>query len=151
MAYNVADLIRKRAVGVRSIAQRNNAGLLVQNYVHNSIVVRRGQFNNVFEQSSFDSAGKFCRAEKHIQAVNRLPTEWICLNIVNLRWTQLNRSSSSVDVVTRNDLIISPWASSGRTGRALTTTCTRICPNGGDKLGDIAAFRLYYSETDMDI
>uniref|UniRef100_A0A914XCI7 Endo-1,5-alpha-L-arabinanase A n=1 Tax=Plectus sambesii TaxID=2011161 RepID=A0A914XCI7_9BILA len=152
MAPSIADLTRKRAVRVHSVAQRNGAGQLIQSHGHNTIVARRGQFFNVFHQGNFDSAGHYIEPRSTFkQRIAFRPDGSIyTLNTVNLRWTQLNGNSYSVDVVTRDGSVIGPCISVGRIGEALGTIYNGVCPDSGDKLvdkGDIAEFRLYYSAT----
>lgn len=153
MAPTIADLTRKRAVRTHSIAQRNSAGKLVQSHGHNSIVVRRGEFFNVFHQGIFDSTGRMTGRSTFKQRLAFRPDGSIqTLNSVDLRWTQLPLYQYSVDVVKKDGSVIGPCIAVGRIGATLGTTYLGICPDGGNQLvdkGDIGAFRLFYSTNNI--
>jgi hypothetical protein len=149
MSTSIADLTRNRAVRTHSIAQRNSAGKLVQSHGSNSIVQRRGQFFNVFHQGIFDGAGTMIERSTFKQRIAFRPDGSIqTLNTVDIRWTQLPSYQYSLDVIKRDGTWIGPCIAVGRIRDSLRTTYVGICPDGGDQLidkGDIATFRLYYS------
>jgi hypothetical protein len=149
MAPTIVDLTRKRVVRTHSIAQRNSAGKLVQSHGHNSIVVRRGQFFNIFHQGIFDSTGRMIGRSTFKQRLSfRSDGSIQTLNTVDVRWTQLPLHQYSLDVMKKDGSTIGPCIAVGRIGIALATTYVGICPDDGNQLvdkGDIAAFRLFYS------
>ncbi|CAF1216587.1 unnamed protein product [Rotaria sordida] len=153
MAPTIPDLTRKRAVRIHSIAQRNSAGKLVQSHGHNSIVVRRGQFFNVFHQGIFDSAGRLIERSTFKQRLAFRPDGSLyTLNTIDIRWTQLPLYQYSVDVVKKDGSSVGPCISVVRIGATLETTYVGICPDSGNQLvdkGDIAAFRLFYSRNNI--
>ncbi|CAF1237585.1 unnamed protein product [Didymodactylos carnosus] len=149
MAPTIADLTRRRVVRTHSIAQRNSAGKLVQSHGHNSIVMRRRQFFNVFHQGIFDSTGRMTGRSTFKQRLAFRPDGSIqTLNTVDIRWTQLPLYQYSVDVVKRDGSAIGPCVAMNRIGATLGTTYVGVCPDSGNQLvdkGDIVAFRLFYS------
>lgn len=153
MAPTIADLTRKRAVRVHSIAQRTGAGKLVQTHGHNSVVERRGQLFNIFHQGIFDSAGSFIGRSTFKQRLGFRPDGSIhSLNTVDIRWTQISGYQYSLDVVKKDGSTIGPCIAVGRIGVSLGTTYTGVCPDSRDQLvdkGDIALFRLFYSTNNV--
>ncbi|CAF0728942.1 unnamed protein product [Adineta steineri] len=153
MAPTIADLTRRRAVRSHSVAQRNSAGRLVQSHGHNSIVMRRGQVFNVFHQGIFDSAGRLIGRDTFKQRIAFRPDGSLqTLNTIDIRWNQLPLHQYSIDVVRKDGSTIGPCISVNRIGATLATTYTGICPDGNNILldkGDISAFRLFYSTSQV--
>jgi beta-xylosidase len=90
MAPTIADLTRNRVTRIHSIPQRDSAGNLVQTHGSNSIVLRRGQFFNVFHQGIFDGTGHMIGRSTFKQRIAFRPDGSIqTLNTVDIRWNQL--------------------------------------------------------------
>ena len=149
MSTSITDLTRNRVARTHSIAQRNSRGHLVQTHGSNSIVSRRGQLFNVFHQGIFDDAEHMIKRSTFKQRIAfRSDGSIQTLNTVDIRWNELPSYIYSLDVITRNGIWLGPCISTARIGSSLGTTYMGICPDNGDQLvdkGDIAAFRLYYT------
>ena len=149
MSTSIADLTRNRIARIHSMAQRNSGGNLVQTHGSNSIVSRRGQLFNVFHQGIFDASGHMTERSTFKQRIAfRSDGSIQTLNTIDIRWNQLPSYEYSLDVITKDGTWIGPCIAVGRIGSALGITYMGICPDNSDRLvdkGDIAAFRLYYS------
>ena len=148
MSNNIADLTRKRAVRTHSIAERNSAGILVQNHGSNAIVSRRGQFFNVFHQGNFDQTGKMNAVGTFKQRLAfRSDGSIQTLNTVDIRWTRLSSYQYSLDVLVKNGTSIGPCIAVGHIKNASNVIYSGVCLDAADRLIgkiDVVAFRLYY-------
>ena len=150
-ADTVEDLTRARAVRRHSMPVRSGGGVLVETHGHNSVVERRGEFFNVFHVGSFDGGGGLTDRSTYKQRLAfRGDGTLLGLNYVDLRWSGRAGYSYSLDVVKRDGTVLGPCIAAARLGAATSTRYTGICPDSGDvrvAKGDIAAFRLYYSNS----
>ncbi|WP_246137571.1 family 43 glycosylhydrolase [Myxococcus llanfairpwllgwyngyllgogerychwyrndrobwllllantysiliogogogochensis] len=153
MGDSIPQLTRARAVRRLSQPLRNTAGRLVQSHGHNVIVERRGEYFNVFHVGAFDASGNLTSRSTYKQRVAFKPDGSLhSLNQVNVRWNKLTGYSYSLDVVLRDGTVIGPCLSVAVLGQANKTVFDGVCRSAGDRVvtkGDIAAFRIFYSNNNV--
>lgn len=153
MGDSIPQLTRARAVRRLSQPLRNTAGRLVQSHGHNVIVERRGEYFNVFHVGAFDASGNLTSRSTYKQRVAFKPDGSLhSLNQVNVRWNKLTGYSYSLDVVLRDGTVVGPCLSVAVLGQANKTVFDGVCRSAGDRVvtkGDIAAFRIFYSNNNV--
>ncbi|GEN12102.1 Glycosyl hydrolases family 43 [Myxococcus fulvus] len=153
MGDSIPQLTRARAVRRLSQPLRNTAGRLTQSHGHNVIVERRGEYFNIFHVGAFDAAGNLTSRSTYKQRVAfKADGSMHSLNQVNVRWNKLTGYSYSLDVVLRDGSVIGPCLSVATLGQTNKTVFDGVCRNAGDRVvtkGDIAAFRLFYSNDNV--
>ncbi|WP_395855945.1 family 43 glycosylhydrolase [Cystobacter fuscus] len=153
MRYIVGDslpqLTRARALRRLSMPMRNASGALIQTHGHNTVVDRRGEYFNIFHVGAFQPAGTFTSRSTYKQRLAFKPDGSLAsLNQVNVRWTRLAGYSYSLDLVLRDGTVVGPCLDVNQLGTSNKVTFNGVCPSAGSRMvnkGDIAAFRLYYS------
>jgi GH43 family beta-xylosidase len=151
MGNSVPQLTRARNVWRLSQAMRNSSGVLVQSHGHNVLVERRGEYFNFFHVGAFDAAGNLTGRSTYKQRVAfKADGTMASLNQVNVRWNKLTGYNYSLDLVLRDGTVIGPCISATVLGSSNKTTFNGVCLSAGNRVvnkGDIAAFRLYYSNS----
>jgi GH43 family beta-xylosidase len=151
MADSLPALTRARAVRPLSKALRNSAGALIESNGHNSVVERRGEYFNIFHQGVFSPPGTFTSRNTYKQRMAFKPDGTLhSLNQVNVRWTKLTGYNYSLDLVLRDGSVIGPCIYAGTLGSANKLVFDGVCTSAGNRIvnkGDIAAFRIFYSNT----
>jgi len=154
MKYVVADSLeecrRERVPRWFSTPVMNSGGYLIETHGHSSVVERYGDHYIFYHQGVFDIPGTLSRRDTYKSRLHfRDDGSLHTLNTIDIRWSDAGEGYEySLDLLTREDELISSCLGAATLGSLKKYTFTGLCKDSSDAIvhkGSIKKIRLFYS------